>query len=243
MSRRTKPPDPGSGPAPGPAGPQGPHGRPKRTPAQTPAEAEAPEQAKLYGADLANRGWAIQSVVQQGKTVFTSLDSFIPDWHNLNWADQVYHQAKYRFDSHGILSIAAGELTGTDPLLRRSIRTSTLHPNGYPLPGGAIPGTDERLKRLLEKTRTTLDYDSQNDSALIHTGPDGSIIVTNESGWNTATIENLRQYTLHEDQQCPWEQHPGHPRPPMPEWALPTSNLPLPSTTNPKARSHQETQR
>ena len=241
MSRRTKPPGPGPGPdldpapAPPPAGEAAqPKGESNGTPAQTPSDAEAPEQARGYGTDLANKGWTIQSVVHQGQSIFTALDSCIQDWHNMDWSQRVYHQAKHRFDANGILSIKANELTGPDPLLRRAIRTSSLHPNGYPLPGGPIAGANERLRQILQKTRVTIDYDSQNDTTLVHTGPDGSIIVTNETGWSTATVENLREYRLSELQACPWEPHGPHGPDapgPMPDWAHPTSNLPLPSTT------------
>ena len=209
--------------------------RPKQTRTEEPTDRRSPEQAKGYGARLARRGWTIQSIVHQGRTVFTALDSFIPDWHSMDWAEQVYHQAKHRFDSNGILSIAADELTGNDPLLRRAIRTSSLQQNGYPLPGSPVPGSNERLKELLEKTRITLDYDSQNDTALIHTGPDGSIIVTNQVGWSPATVENLREYTLSEHQHCPWEHNRGTDPGPMPDWALPISNMPLPRITTPQA--------
>ena len=236
MSRRTKP--PGPGPDQDPAAPPAEDtarpakGESNGTPAQAPPDAEAPEQAKGYGADLAKKGWTIQSIVQQGQSIFTALDSCIQDWHNMDWSQRVYHQAKHRFDSNGILSIKADELTGADPLLRRAIRTSSLHPNGYPLPGGPLPGANERLRRILQKTRAKIDYDSQNDTTLVHTGPDGSIIVTNETGWSTATVENLREYRLSELQACPWEPHGCDVPGPMPDWARPTSNLPLPSTTN-----------
>ena len=83
-----------------------------------------------------------------------------------------------------------------------------------------VPGSNVRLQRILEDSRVNV-VGHRNSNALIHTGPDGSLIVTNESGWGLSYPEYSDIYAeLDERYMCHWEISQATWVPEAPYWAI-----------------------
>ena len=157
-------------------------------------------------------GKTIPQLVEQGWTVAPKrkvglvIRSAIPDWNELTWAQQTYYRAKYRFDQEGKLEIRLSEVSNESyQNVFRS--TGDLYPSKYVTPGCSLPGSDERLREILEQSRVDLDCRSRDKTALVHFGPDGSVIYTNCRGWGPPLgwPEDKHFLELDESHLCYWE--------------------------------------
>ena len=127
---------------------------------------------------------------------FQSMTS--PERSNLNWAQKIYYQAKY-----GIGEIDAPDLSLPEHRSEKS-----------------VPGSDDRLQKLLLQDRVSVDS-RRSDSTLIHTGPDGSVIITNEMGWGLPYQELSGLYFELDDRyMCHWEISQATWTPEAPYWAI-----------------------
>ena len=153
-------------------------------------------------------GWSIVNDIETGLPV--ALSSAIPGWNNLSWAEQTYYKGKYRFDEGGSLSISLHEI--------RNERESTsccvvrdLLPDKYVTPDGALAESGNRVQEILERSRVGLECRSYDDTALVHIGPDGSAIYTNEAGWGPPRHwpEEKIYVELDDFRTCWWEIGPS----------------------------------
>lgn len=117
---------------------------------------------------------------------------------NLTWAEQTYYRAKYGYTRAGVPMAASSEMF-------RQL---------------GVPGSNIRLQRILEDSRVSV-VGRRNSNALIHTGPDGSLIITNESGWGLLYPEQSDIYAeLDERYMCHWEISQATWVPEAPYWAI-----------------------
>ena len=164
------------------------------------------------------RGW---SIITDNKTgVATAIRSTIPDWMELTWAQQTYYMGKYRFSGRGILEISLSEIRSSTEkdiwyFVRDIIRDQHVTPDG------ALAGSNDRLREILERSRVNLERRGYDDSALLHIGSDGSAIYTNEAGWGPPLYWPHEFYAELDDfRTCRWEIGPSW-VPEVPGWACP----------------------
>ena len=100
--------------------------------------------------DLLRLGWDITRT-PGGLGLHTKVE----DWEILNWAQQTPLRASCGFDQSGDLSLTLAQMSASD-LTWRAVRRATTQPDGKALPKGVTKGADQRLKQLLESTRTNL---------------------------------------------------------------------------------------
>ena len=167
------------------------------------------------------RGW---SIITDNKTgVATAIRSTIPDWTELTWAQQTYYMGKYRFSGQGILEISLPEIRRTTEK-NVSLYDRDIFSDKYVTPDGALAGSNDRLREILERSRVNLERRGHDDSALLHFGSDGSAIYTNEAGWGPPLYWPHELYAELDDfRTCRWEIGPSW-VPEAPWWACPPCN-------------------
>ena len=157
---------------------------------------------------LKERGWSIIKHSETGSP--TAIVSTIPNWKDLTWAQPTYYKGKYNFGECGILEISLSELSSSrETTTKHFIRD--LFPDNYVTPGGALPGSNERLRKILEQSRVKLECGNYDDSALVHVGPDGTAIYTNELGWGPPSQwpDDKIYVELDTSYTCYWEIGPA----------------------------------
>lgn len=141
---------------------------------------------------MIDRGWTI---VKDNKTDLpTTIRSAIPDWNELTWAQQTYYRGKYLFNENGVLEITLSELRSASEKVIRDF-SRDLFLDKYVTPDGTLAGSNERLREILEQSRVDLECRSYDDTALVHIGPDGTAIYTNEVGWGRHAIGRRTKFT------------------------------------------------
>ena len=135
--------------------------------------------------ELVNRGWTATLRSDPGMPggKETALATRIPGWNAMSWAGQMVHRAAYGFDENGELVIGIGQMA--DPETRLAVEASLAveaQGEGFALPGREMPGSDERLRKILQdrSAREPVKYD---DSAVVWMGEDQSVVYTCEQGW------------------------------------------------------------
>ena len=129
---------------------------------------------KMTIAELAERGWIIIHDNDTGEP--TSIKSVIDQWSKLAWAKQTYYRAKYGFDEDGVLEIRLFDLRPTPRITFRS--RCDLFPDEFITPGGSMPGSNDRLRAILERSRVGVEGSNYDDTALAHTGPDNTLVLS-----------------------------------------------------------------
>jgi len=120
------------------------------------------------------------------------------EWSDLTWAEQTYYLAKYGYTGTGALITDSSKMLGQF----------------------AVPGSNDRLQRILEDSRENV-ASHRSSNSLIHTGPDGSIIITNEGGWVLPRSEQPDIYAdLDEQNLCHWGISQATWVPEAPYWAI-----------------------
>ena len=139
--------------------------------------------------ELLSRGWAmiIRSDPELDDEKETSLATRMPGWGNMSWAQRTVHRAAYGFED-GELVIAASRMS--DPETRLAVEHSRKEEEQgeeFALPGRALPGADERLRKILsgEASPEATKYD---ESAAAWRGTDGSVVYTCEFGWGVPDL-------------------------------------------------------
>jgi len=131
-----------------------------------------------------------------------------------------YYRAKYGFDETGVLDLIL-------PLdkARRTLDSGCFRRNPEPgefvIPDVALPGSNDRLRAILEQSRIAVHYNRYDDTALMHIGPDNSLILTNVAGWGPPYTEPYSYAELDDSYVCYWETSPATWGPELPPWADP----------------------
>ena len=174
---------------------------------------------KMTIAELVERGWTI---IYDDAGEATAIRSVIDQWNKLIWAKQVYYRGKYGFDEDGALEISLLELRPTSRIAQRFCCDWFL--DDVVTPDGNMPGSNDRLRAILERSRIGVEDRKYDDTALVHTGPDGSLILTNEAGWGPPLTETNSSYVeLDDEYTCYWENGPSW-IPEAPCWTCPECN-------------------
>ena len=152
-----------------------------------------------------------------------SIRFAIHNWNELDWAHQTYYRAKYGVSGTGELELRIREL----PLhcLAGGMTIPPLH-GSYSeeigVPDREMPGSNRRLRAIIEETRTSIVRTYYDDTGLLHTGPDHSMILTNAAGWGPICTKEPHEYVeLDDGWTCHWEIDPATWCPDTPWWALP----------------------
>ena len=175
---------------------------------------------KMTIAEFAERGWTIIRENDTGEP--TAIRSVIDRWKDFTWAKQTYYRAKYGFDESGELEIRLYELHPT-PGIALTFHCD-LFQDEFVTPDGCMPGANNRLREVVERSRLGVDSRKYDDTALVHIGPDGSLILTNEVGWGPPYTEADSSYVELDDKYiCYWETGPSW-VPEAPCWTCPECN-------------------
>ena len=135
--------------------------------------------------ELVNRGWTATLRSDPGLPggEETALATRIPGWNAMSWAGRMVHRAAYGFDENGELVIGIGQMS--DPETRLAVEASLAveaQGEGFALPGREMPGSDERLRKILQD-RSAREPVKHDDSAVVWMGEDQSVVYTCEQGW------------------------------------------------------------
>lgn len=180
---------------------------------------------KIYNmtiSQMVDRGWTIINDTKTDRP--TAIRSVIPDWNDLTWAQRTYYCGKYRFSQTGVLEIGLSELRNATEKVIMNFSRNLLQ-DKYVTPDGSLIGSNERLKRILEQSRVELECSKYDDTALVHIGPDGTAIYTNEVGWGPPYhwLDDKFYFELDDYHTCYWEIGPNW-IPEAPCWACPECN-------------------
>ena len=167
--------------------------------------------------ELTDRGWKIIYNDSTGEAV--AIRSVIRHWNKLTWAQQTYYRGKYDFNEKGVLDIGllGHSKTPDNPGLFFRNPTS----EEIVIPEERLPGSNERLWAILEKSRVAVECNRYDDTVLMHTGPDNSIILTNAAGWGPPRTEPHGYAELDDKYTCHWEISLATWCPDAPWWACP----------------------
>jgi hypothetical protein len=148
------------------------------------------------------RGWIVIYEEDHGDAI--AIRSVIRQWCELNWANQTYYRAKYGFDKTGVLDLSLPLVKAPRSLDSGCFRRN-FEPGEFVTPDVALPGSNARLQAILEQSRIEVHYNRYDDTALLHIGPDSSLILTNVAGWGPHRIEPYIYAELDDKYVCYWE--------------------------------------
>lgn len=159
-------------------------------------------------ARLKENGWSLVTGPGPGKML--SLSTQIPHWGTMSWAEQTYHQARYGFDPQGTLFLHDHILQGRHDARQAALEATAHEHQGrrYAIPGGTIPGSDERLRKLL-KDHGERDLMRARENTVLWRGRDGTILMTCPEGWGVPLhVEDGGAYCEfgeRDELHCCWE--------------------------------------
>lgn len=162
--------------------------------------------AQIDEAQLREIGWAASPGPGPGRMQNVSTD--IPGWGGMTWAERILHRGMYGFDDRGTLFLHDHSLR--DPAVRQAVLGAALHEDQgrrYAIPEGPLPGSDDRLRRLLDNHRNWEPMRARDDS-IVWRGGDGSLLLTCPEGWGIPghTEEGPIYCEFGEGGSlCPWE--------------------------------------
>ena len=152
-------------------------------------------------AELLDLGWIVR-LDEDTNEVF-GLQSVIRHWNSLPWAVQTFYQAKYGFSDGGMLSINLSR--GGVPSRRSLVTRRPAQLGRIVVPPNQLPGSGERLRSILAKSRVRVADYRYDDVGLVHTGPDGTVILTLEFLWALASPRDDEQGEYDDKFACLWE--------------------------------------
>ena len=137
----------------------------------------------------------------------------------MTWAQQTYYRAKYGFDENGVLDIALLGHKDTSNVTGRFFR-NPIH-GEFVTPDAASPGSNHRLQSALEQSRASVQLSRYDETALLHIGPDNTLILTNAAGWGIPLSEPRGYAELDDRYRCHWDVSSATWCPNVPQWAVP----------------------
>ena len=152
-------------------------------------------------AELLDLGWIVR--VDDDTNEILGVRSIIRHWKSLPWAVQTFYRAKYGFSDSGRLYI---DLSMGEAPLRSSLQVRRPSQLGQiAVPPNQLPGSEERLRSILAKTRVRVADYHYDDVGLAHIGPDSSVILTLEFLWALASPRDDEQGEYDGKFTCYWE--------------------------------------
>ena len=167
--------------------------------------------------ELIDQGWlAIYS--EQGAAI-VGIRSTADNWCDLTWAQRVFYRAKFGFDTKGVLDIPVSELF--DPSRGRDFYYR--EPDDEILiPDRPMPGSNQRLRGLLELGKVEIEAVGYDNEARLHIGHDGSAILVTEASWGLPIPNDIDYIEPDDKYMCYWDETNRHNwLPTAPWWAMP----------------------
>ena len=164
------------------------------------------QETRLDEAKLESIGWSLVRGPGPGKML--SLSTQIPHWGTMSWAERIYHQARYGFDRQGTLFMFDRGRRNRE--VESALLSAARHERqgrAYVIPGGTIPGSDERLRKLLQDHPFREPMRAREDS-IVWRGRDQSLLLTCPEGWRVpGHVETNPLYCefSRPEQLCCWE--------------------------------------
>ena len=164
--------------------------------------------------DLVSQGWSIIADDDTGEPI--AIRSIIRQWNTFTWAQRTYYQAKYGFDESGVLDIGLTEypITANAPCF--FLRNLPL--GEFTIPNRQTPGSNHRLRTILEHTQLSVEYNRYDDLGLAYTGPDGTVMLTGEYCWGLPYPDDDDYTEIDNDRICAWETCSSNWSPTVPWW-------------------------
>ncbi len=170
--------------------------------------------------ELAKRGWKIIYNGDPADRTTVAIRSVIDKWGELTWAKQTYYRAKYGFNENGVLDIKL-PLVKVHPGMNIGCFCRSPELGEFVTPDVSLPSSNNRLQAILEQSRIAVHPNRYDDTALMHVGPDNTLILTNAAGWGLPLTEPNGYAELDDGYNCHWEISSATWRPYVPRWANP----------------------
>ncbi len=168
--------------------------------------------------ELASRGWII--IYDEDSDDAVAVRSVIRRWSELTWAKQTYYRAKFGFDETGILDIGL-PLVKAPHAMDCDCFSRNPKLGEFVTPDVSLPGSNNRLQAILEESRIAVNRNRYDYTALMHIGPDNTLILTNAAGWGPPLTEPHGYAELNDRYICHWENNLATWCPDAPWWADP----------------------
>lgn len=163
--------------------------------------------------ELVDQGWII--IADDDTSEVVGVRSVIQTWKGLTWAEQTYYRAKYGFSEAGVLDIGLSEQAANTS--RTGLFLRPLPRGEVVTPARSYPGSNDRLLKILAQSRVVVENLPYGDG-LVHTGPDGTVIITDEYFWGLPHHYGSDEIT--EKYRCVWEASGANWVPEAPWWAV-----------------------
>ena len=135
----------------------------------------------------------------------------------MDWAHRTYFMAKYGMDLNRMPEVIT---LAEDPSVPTSVRWKDgLQISEAGLEDMAIPGSNDRLRQILTTDDVVTSRCRYDPDALIHSGPDGTMVLTNAAGWGIPILELGGYAELDARFTCCWEVSRASWVAQMPWWA------------------------
>ena len=166
--------------------------------------------------ELIDQGWVV--MVDEETDEIIGVRSIIRHWHTLTWAEQTYYRSKYGFSENGILDISLYEHDANTSKLGLALRPPVY--GRIVVPDESLPGSNDRLQTILSRSRVAVENNRYDETALVHFGPDGTVIHTYEYLWGIEHPKDIYYAELDPNYICNWEISIATWCPTAPWWAL-----------------------
>ncbi len=156
-------------------------------------------------AELVEQGWT--AIVGHHGSEIVGIRSVAGEWGTLDWAHRVFFRAKYGFDESGVLVVPMSELrtpSRARDFFYREPQDEIL------LPDRAMPGSNKRLRELLENDRTGVEAVGYDHTARLFIGTDGSSILTTEPCWGIPSVNDTDFIEPDNAYTCYWDETNRH---------------------------------
>ena len=166
--------------------------------------------------ELVDLGWIV--VVDEHTDEVVGLRSVMRHWNTLTWSERTFYSAKYGFDGNGVLEVSLSENAANSSELGFAFRPENY--GAYVTPEHSLPGSNDRLRRILSQSRAEVISDRYDETALVHFGSDGTVIFTNDYLWGLAVSRDDPLSELDQGHTCHWEASLETWCPTAPWWAV-----------------------
>ena len=138
---------------------------------------------------------------------------------SMTWAERTYYYGKYGVDDN--LTGASRSEASVDRPVRQDLLLEKVRKQRSDELGGGMPGSDGRLRQILESEQIACELCRYDSTALMYTGRDNSRILTNRAGWGIPIVDRDGYVELDNRFTCYWEVKESSWLPDPPSWAVP----------------------
>ena len=170
---------------------------------------------RITSSELIARGWIV--IHDRVTNERIAIRSVIQHWKSIPWSHQTYYRAKYGFDENGVLDISLSEhpISTNDP----GFSFRKLAPGEVVIPDQSMPGSNNRLRTILEQSQVTAEHNRYDDVGVAFTGPDGTVLLTGEYCWGLPYLDYNDYTEIDNNHICVWGNSSTTWCPDAPWWA------------------------